>query len=290
MFTNPTNAGLVTGYTDLDLFDEARARSIPIRLWLPERTVRAWLLFSTGFGGDRSGYAYLARHWAEAGLATAIIEHVGSNASVLRSLPGKTLYERNKEVLRKVGEHAELEARPRDLIAAHQALSARFAGLPLGVAGHSFGAYTAMSTLGLPTMQSLQILQNPLSEARSCLVMSPQPVGLMFSCASLGGVSCPTLVVTGTEDGMLDGSGDYSLREGVYSCLPAFYRNLVVLNGVGHMAFAGIGVGLGKTLSGIACLTGRWWESSLYYKSTPEKRAEALKAQALEAKIDGVFK
>ena len=46
---------------DLDYFDSDRERAIPVRLWCPQGQSRAWILFSVGFGGDRNGYAYLAK-------------------------------------------------------------------------------------------------------------------------------------------------------------------------------------------------------------------------------------
>jgi hypothetical protein len=273
---------------DIDLFDSSRNRAVPVRLWLPTGEPRAWIIFSVGFGGERSGYAYLGRAWARSGLATAVVEHVGSNLETLKALPGRTRQERNQEVVKKVADPAELADRPRDLALVHAHLAARWSQLPLGLAGHSFGSYTALASLGLPTVPRLPELA-PEQRLRpdSCLLISPQPPGRLFSSRALGSVGSPSLILTGTEDATLDGSEDYRARAAVYDHLPQSLRNLVVLPGVEHMAFAGIGLGLASTLKTVEELTCRWWESTLWGDSTPPLRASQL---AVAAGGEGEFR
>ena len=76
---------------DLELFDTGRQRPIPTRLYLPlqaspENPVPL-IVFSHGLGGSRMGYSYLARHWANAGMASLHPQHVGSDHSVWRGNP-----------------------------------------------------------------------------------------------------------------------------------------------------------------------------------------------------------
>lgn len=271
----PTNSMIHS--QDIDLVDAARNRAVPVRLWQPESSARAWILFSVGFGGQRSGYAYLGRAWARLGIATAVIEHVGSNLEVLKSLGGRTGPERNREVVQKVSDPAELAARPRDVATVHGHLARKFAGLPLGLAGHSFGSYTVLAALGLPTVPALPEFANAL-RPDSCLVISPQPPGRLFSERVLGMVDTPTLVLTGTRDVPLDGKGDYKARAAVYDHLPEPTRNLAVLPEVEHMAFAGIGLGLAPTLEKIESLTAQWWDSTLWEETAPSERASRLAA------------
>ncbi len=275
---------------DLDLKHPDSERAVPVRLWLPEGTIRAWILFSVGFGGERSGYAYLGRAWAERGLATAVIEHVGSNLDVLKSLPGQHREERNRQVALRVGDKDELAARPRDVLLVYSHLQERIGTLPLGLAGHSFGTYTVMAAQGLATVPVLPSLEQAVSEARSCMIISPQPPGVLFSPRVLGSVGMPTLVVTGTKDGPLHGEGDYHARAAVYDHLPPSDRNLVVLDGVEHMAFANIGLGLAPTLRAVEGLSTAWWESTLFGSdATAEQRALLLKSAGGE-QIKGVYR
>lgn len=277
----------MASHQDMDLFDSQRSRRVPLRLWMPEGAPRAWVLFSIGFGGERSGYAYLGRAWAAQGIATAVVEHIGSNLEVLKSLPGPTRSERNLQVARQVGDPAELEARPRDLLFALSQLSPLFDGLPLGLAGHSFGSYSVLSLLGLPTVPVLPPLMEPVPPAVSCLIMSPQPPGTLFSQRALALVATPTLVMTGTRDALLSGDGDYTARVATYHALPQQLRNLAVLDGVEHLDFAAIGLSLGPTLRLVEGLTAQWWESTLLGEVEPlEIRARRLAEAAGGAKGD----
>lgn len=276
---------------DLDLFDARRGRRVPTRLWVPqEGPPWAWVLFSVGFGGGSTGYAYLARAWARSGLATAVIEHVGSNAEVLRSLDKTTLAERARAVVGRVKERSELEARPRDLQFVRAELSRRFDDLPLGVAGHSFGAYTALASLGLKPLVSVQPFAYPAQGITACLIVSPQPPGVLFSQEELTTVRCPTLVMTGTEDAMLDGSEDYRGRLKVYESIPAEYRNLVLLDRVSHMAFAGLGLGLAPTLEAIASLTTIWWKQTLVGEMAFKDRCAELQEAGIAMGVKGEFR
>ena len=70
---------------DLDWFDSARDRAVPVKLFWPDaaraRTVPL-VVFSHGIGGSRRGYSYLGRHWAAQGYASLHLQHVGSDRSL----------------------------------------------------------------------------------------------------------------------------------------------------------------------------------------------------------------
>ncbi len=261
---------------DLDCQDFTRDRAVPLRLWRPEGAARGWVVFSVGFGGERDGYAYLAKAWAARGIATAVVEHVGSNLTVLKALPGPSRLERNRQVVAKVGEPAELAARPRDVLHVVNLLRKEFAGLPMGLAGHSYGTYSVFAALGLPTIPKVPPLDQALEGVSSCLVISPQAPGMLFSERALGLITIPTLVLTGTKDARLDGEGSYQERVRVYDHLPVELRQLVVLEDVEHMDFAGIGLGLAARLNTISEVTREWWESTLWASSPPNERASRL--------------
>ncbi len=265
----------------MEFFDSARNRRVPVCLYRPLDTTRALILFSVGYGGTRDGYAYLARAWSERGLAVAVIEHVGSNLEVLKSLPQKTLRERHEEIVRRVKEPAELFARPRDVALVYKELSAHFPGLPLGLGGHSFGSFSVLGSLGLPVLWEVPDLAEPLSSATATLLISPQVPGMLLKRSSYSLVRVPTLVLTGTEDHALDGDGDFRLRTQVHDALPLEVRNLVVLDGVDHMTFAGIGLNLSRTLKAIENLTLAWWERTLFHSDGPAERATSL-GQSIE--------
>lgn len=241
-------------------------RTVPVRRYSAEGQPKAWILLSVGFGGDRAGYAFFARHWASLGMTTFVVEHVGSNLDVLRSFPQRTRAERNAEVVRRVRDRDELKARPRDLELVWKQLKGEFEGLPLGLAGHSYGSYTILAASGLEP-KGLRHNVDPLP-ASSLLVISPQPPDMIFSHAEYEKVAVPTLVLTGTRDDLLAGGDTYRERLRVYDHLPAPVRHALVLENLEHMDFAGVGLRLETKLQQLKTVSGLWWNLSLEKEST----------------------
>ena len=71
-------------FRDLDWRDKARARAVPVRLYMPAGALAGrgsvpLVLYSPGFGGDRSDAAWLGPVLAERGIACAHVQHVGSD-------------------------------------------------------------------------------------------------------------------------------------------------------------------------------------------------------------------
>ena len=250
---------------DIDLLHPQSSRTVPVRRYNAVGSPKAWLLFSVGYGGDRSGYAFLARCWAHLGVTTFVVEHPGSNLEVLKSFSQKTRLEINREIVKRVQDPVELQARPRDLSLVWETQRHDFGELPLGLGGHSYGTYTVLACAGLEPRATHHHVE-PLP-AHSLLIISPQPPGMMFAPTEYQKVSLPCLLLTGTEDHLLAGQSDYLERLKVYECLPPQNRHLAVLEKVAHMTFAGIGLGIGSQLESIKKLTSLWWHESLCQES-----------------------
>lgn len=236
-------------------------RVVPVRRYSAQGTARGWILFSVGFGGDRNGYAFFARAWQAMGLTTFVVEHVGSNLEVLRSLPQKRRAERNAEVVRRVGDPVELRARPQDLVLVWDHLWREFEGLPLGLGGHSYGSYTVLACAGLEPRLVKHGVQ-PLP-AESYLVISPQPPGMVFEAEEFTRIDRSTLVMTGTRDDLLSGESGYRERVAAYESLPEEHRGLVVFQDFEHMDFAGVGLNLSGKLAAMKAAGELWWRSTL---------------------------
>jgi predicted dienelactone hydrolase len=74
-------------WRDLDWVDDSRQRPVPVRLYLPAQAAAAappapLVVFSHGIGGSRRGYSYLGRHFAQHGVASLHLQHVGSDHSL----------------------------------------------------------------------------------------------------------------------------------------------------------------------------------------------------------------
>lgn len=244
----------------LDLFDSARQRSIPVGLYPHQGEFQGWLFFSVGFGGGRAGYAYLGRAWSGLGFQVAVIEHIGSNAETLKAIhkPGMRQAELAEAVGRAVRDQAELEARPQDLAYVRRLLSPgrEWAGL----AGHSFGSYTALAALGVEALlpEGSQSWDFGLDWA-GVVLMSAQPPESVVSRRGLGGLQLPTFLLTGTKDSGMPAGVTFEERITTYDAVPAGRKALAVLEGADHMAFAGIGLAVAPALETIARLTGEFW-------------------------------
>jgi pimeloyl-ACP methyl ester carboxylesterase len=236
---------------------------------------RGVVLLSVGFGGDRDGYGFFARSWASMGLTTFVIEHIGSNLEVLRSLPQRRRDERNTEVVRLVGKADELRARPRDVELVWNHVRDEFEGLPLGLAGHSYGSYTVLACAGMEPM-AVEHGVTPLP-ARSLLVISPQPPGLLFAENEYSKVDNTVLVVTGTEDHLLSGDSDYLDRLKAYELLPEAKKHCLVLKDFEHMDFAGVGLDLAPKLGLLQEVSRRWWKRSLFCEGADQNWADSLR-------------
>ncbi|MBX3166201.1 MAG: hypothetical protein KF760_02270 [Candidatus Eremiobacteraeota bacterium] len=244
----------------LDLFDSARQRAIPVGLYPYQGEFQGWLFFSVGFGGGRAGYGYLGRAWSRLGFQVAVIEHVGSNADILKAIhqPGMRQAELAEAVGRRVRDQAELEARPQDLAYVRRVLSpgSGWAGL----AGHSFGSYTALATLGVEALlpEGPQSWEFGLDWA-GVVLMSAQPPDSAVSRRGLSGLHLPAFLLTGTQDSGMPAGVTFEQRLTTYDAVPAGRKALAVLEGADHMAFAGIGLAVAPALETIAQLTGEFW-------------------------------
>jgi len=70
---------------DLSAEDEARQRTIPVKVYLPLASGPSpAVLFSHGLGGTREGCAYLGKHWSARGYVAVFLQH---DDSVWRSEP-----------------------------------------------------------------------------------------------------------------------------------------------------------------------------------------------------------
>ncbi|MEW6279943.1 MAG: hypothetical protein AB1758_15040 [Candidatus Eremiobacterota bacterium] len=223
----------------LDTRDAERDRAVPVALYRAQSDPSPLVLFSPGYGGNRDGYAYLARQWAQNGLTVAVVEHVGSNGAALAEL--KRAHGQNfpAAVVREVQNPTETSHRVVDLQHVARLLDT---GQPMGAGGHSYGSATAADLARRERLAGL-------------LLLSPSG----SNCADL---DLPVLSVTGTRDASPDGQG-YEFRLQAYRSMRPGRKYLAVLRDADHMAFAGVGLHLGRFLPLLQRITTRFWETTL---------------------------
>jgi predicted dienelactone hydrolase len=238
---------------DLDWVDATRQREVPARLYLPVNLPagqRAPLIvFSHGMGGSRFGYSHLGRHWAEQGFASLHVQHRGSDRSVWTS--GMWDLFQN---LQAAASDGQAIARAQDVsfgitsLLADARVAARIDAGRIAVAGHSYGANTALLVAGATVAREVDGHWKDLNfrdeRVKAAVLMSAPPFyGESDMRSILKSVRVPTLHVTGTEDVIrIPGyRSDPSDRIKVFESMPsgpdAAPKLLAVFTGATHSIF-----------------------------------------------------
>lgn len=241
------NASQADGHRilDLELFDTDRRRPIPARLYLPRRASPAQpaplVVFSHGLGGSRMGYRYLGSHWADEGIASLHPQHVGSDRGVWQGNP-LDLVQR----LQAAASESEALSRVLDLRhAMDSVLASESAALidasRIAVAGHSYGANTAMlvsgSRVSTDHAGAADLRDHRIRAA--ILISAPPMVGQGPAEQVFGSVRIPTLHVTSIDDTInLPGyRSTVADRIAIFQAMQASPRTLAVFNTGGHSIF-----------------------------------------------------
>lgn len=244
----------------VELFDASRQRRIPVALYPAQGPSLGWLLFSVGFGGSCTGYAFLGRAWSQLGFQVAVIEHVGSNAEVLKQIhrPGMRQADLAVVVGERAREEAELLARPLDLAFVRNNLCAPSQWVGLG--GHSFGTYTALAGMGCEMLlpSGPRHWDFGFEWAGVVLLSQPSP-DTVVSDRGLSHLSIPCLLLTGTRDSGMPAGVTYQQRLQIFERLPAGRKHSALLVGADHMSLAGIGLAVAPVIETVAQVTGQFW-------------------------------
>lgn len=224
----------------LSFRDDSRNRVVPVSIyWSPDakgRTPGPLVVLSHGFGADRFFLKYMAEHLASHGLTVVSIEHPGSNVQALMEMP---LDPNIAETPSRLLPASEFLDRPRDvsfvldrlaeLSQGNTDYSGAFNTEDVTIIGHSLGGYTGLALAGAKLdlrslksfCQNIQPLgvspadwlqcaavdlpeqQADLSDPRIKQVIAMNTLtGQLFGKAGLSEVKVPTLLLTGTQDGV----------------------------------------------------------------------------------------
>jgi predicted dienelactone hydrolase len=229
---------------DFDWLDAARARPVPVRLYLPDAASVdkpvPLVVFSHGIGGSRNGYSYLGRYWASRGYASLHLQHVGSDRNLWFGSPFDLVAR-----LQGAAQDGEAIARVHDLSFAldqllQSELASRLDAQRIVAAGHSYGANTTLLAAGARVQRNGQGLDLRDPRIKAAIVLSAPPFyGESDSARILGPISVPSLHVTATEDiiripGYYSGAED---RVAVFDATGSARKTLAVFSGGSHSMF-----------------------------------------------------
>jgi dienelactone hydrolase len=234
----------------LEWKDARRNRSVPVKIYRPKKEEGAFplIVFSHGLGGSREGYGYLGSHWASHGYISLHLQHIGSDAAIWRDVP-KT--ERLRAMRMAAADPRNALHRPVDVrfaidqMVALNRKTGPFKGRidigKIGIAGHSFGAHTALLIAGQkligPNERSLSFADSRVKAMAAMSAPVPQRKNLLAR--SYEGVVLPCLHMTGTADHSIVGKTKVEERRLPFDHISGVDQFLIVLKGGDHMVFSG---------------------------------------------------
>lgn len=241
-----------TKFFDETWRDDKRGRDVPVRIFHPAldtaKPDETWpvVLFSHGLGGTRENYGTYGKHWSSWGYVVVHVQHLGSDDSVWRGNP------QPMEAMQKAAlDPANLLGRPDDIHFVIDELERRskVEGWPLAgridvarlaVAGHSFGAYTALAAGGRDLVNPLTRAKTELGDARVKCVIAMSPQGKAHERTNLTweDFATPAFHMTGTKDeSPIRGDSTPAERRIPFDTITRADQFLLILDGARHDAF-----------------------------------------------------
>ncbi len=191
--------------------DSKRDRDVPVKIYSPRSGSGPFpvVLFSHGLGGTCEGYEYLGEYWGAHGYVSVHLQHHGSDDAVWRDT---SKLSRMQAMRKSAADPQNAINRPRDVSFAIDELERlnrdaspwqhRLDLERIGVAGHSFGAFTALASAGqvfLPGTAKEGSLADPRIKA-AIPMSAPTPKKKNRLDDVYAGVKVPCLHMTGTKD------------------------------------------------------------------------------------------
>jgi dienelactone hydrolase len=241
------DAGWVPAYQtlDFDWQDEKRARKVPVRLYLPHaataNTPVPLVVFSHGLGGSRLGYSYLGRYFAQHGVASLHLQHVGSDRAIWTgNVLGLSARLKDATTDQEALARAQDFRFALDMLLGDASLRHKIDATKIVAAGHSFGANTTLLVAGaIITRDGLPTNLRDVRVKGALVLSTPPFYGVTNGAKALAQMPVPSLHITATED-IIRVPGYYSGAEeriGMYEAYQGAAKSLVVFKEGSHSIF-----------------------------------------------------
>jgi predicted dienelactone hydrolase len=231
--------------------DDARNRDIPVKIYYPAaaKSPCPMIIFSHGLGGSREGYSYLGQRWAGDGYISVHIQHLGSDDALWRGAGLNGFAQMSAAAanpINAVNRAADVTFAINQMLALDHQSGSPLNGLidpgKIGMAGHSFGAWTTLAVVGQKTVTGRTFTD---ARIKSAIAMSaPVPGGAQKSAGLFASITLPVFHMTGTRDDSPIGETVAADRRIPYDQSTTPGTCLLILNGADHMVFSGRAFGI----------------------------------------------
>ncbi|MFN9627691.1 MAG: alpha/beta hydrolase family protein [Planctomycetota bacterium] len=273
---------------DLSIKDPVRKKELPFKVYYP-KTGGPYpvIVFSHGFGGNKDGFGPVGKHWASQGYVVIHPSHEdglsrqgnearnsGGEAGVLRGRLGNLRNDLNNtnKISGRVADLVLVLDKLEDLPSLAPGLKGKIDSQRIGVAGHSFGAYTAMLIGGVTTDFGQEKGKSFLDKRVKCILpISAQGTGQQgLTEQSWDALRMPMMTITGTEDRGVGGQS-VEWRKEPYKYSPTGDKYLIVIEGANHMSYGGaLRIRGGGVTEIVNLSTTKYWDA--YLKNSQEAK------------------
>lgn len=232
--------------------DKSRERQVPVKIYVSANRSQERapvVIFSHGLGGSTECAGYLGAYLSARGYVCVHIQHHGSDREVWQSAIGGG---RSAILasLKPAASAQNLRLRADDVSFVLDELTARNNSDPLlkdrldlsavAIAGHSFGAGTALAVAGQSYIIGPRVISLRDPRIKAAVYLSP-PVNLRGRDPNpiFGSIQIPGLLMTGTEDNSPIGETSAAERPVPFYTIGGAHQYLVNFQGGDHMIFSG---------------------------------------------------
>ena len=233
-----------------DWVDGARNREVPVKIYYPKEGNGPFpiIVFSHGLGGSRDGYSYLGKHWASHGYVSVHVTHKGSDTEVWKGV--ENMEGAKKAMNDSIADLRNAVDRPLDIQFAitqmeklneeDSPFKGRLDMEKVGVAGHSFGAWT---TLAIAGQGAAALEKTPYKfidpRVKAAIAMSAPVPPAARKPGVFSTVTIPVFHMTGTNDTSIINDTPAEDRRLPFDRITGADQFLVTFEGGDHMVFSG---------------------------------------------------
>lgn len=254
--------------------DDQRARDVPVRVYLPGCAGRhPVVLFSHGIANSREGYGFLGQAWARAGYVAVHLTHQGSDRAVLDEKGPLALYRAAKDRRHWIDRSKDIHfvlnylERVRGGSIGDSGLVDRVDAARTGVAGHSYGSFTALTTAGFLIGGSDPPLDFSDARVKAIVALSTPKLEAGGVERAYQNVHLPVLHMTGSRDWSILFRTRVSDRSTPFRMIPFSPQQLVVLTDAGHSSFSDDerrpSINRAIHIEAMQQITTAWWDAKL---------------------------